>query len=409
MLKARDFWPHTVFVDDEAKEDKLTKRVLQRLSGVNVVNAGDGRDPISELNLIPTVGNDADPTVKFSAGKRVLQLTRYKGTWLKACPGTSQHVCCNLWVVNPGEGCPLDCTYCYLQSYLKRNPTLKIYTNPEDMIEAIRSRAVAEPGRLFRVGTGEVIDSLVWDELTDLSTELVPFFGSQPNLMLELKSKFSYVDNLVSLKNEHQGKTVVSWSVNAEPITNNDEAFTSSLNERLEAAAKVVEAGYRVGFHFDPVVHFDGWQDAYRDAVCKVLAAVDTSRIAWISVSTLRYKREMQRTMQDRFPESKIPHGEQFLAKDGKLRYVQPLRFALVNFVWKEIKSAAPNVPAYMCMESSAAWRYISGGSPVAGSELVEIFTRRGRLSNGETGAASSNSLGSFDSTTERKVVEQTI
>lgn len=35
-----------------------------------------------------------------------------------------------------------------------------------------------------------------------------------------------------------------------------------------------------------------------------------------------------------------------------------------------------------MCMESSAAWRNIAGvGSPAAGSELVEIFSRRLNMS----------------------------
>src|SRR5690606_30075610 len=97
-------------------------------------------------------------------------------------------------------------------------------------------------------------------------------------------------------------------------------------------------------------------------------------------VSTLRYKREMQKTMMERFPDSKVPFGEQFLAKDGKLRYVQPIRLKMMNFVWKEIKSYSTSIPTYMCMESSAAWRKVAGGSPVAGSELVEIFSRKKRL-----------------------------
>ena len=111
-----------------------------------------------------------------------------------------------------------------------------------------------------------------------------------PNLVLELKSKDSYVENLLDLKHEHCGKTVVSWSVNAKRVCENDEAHTASLDERIEAAGKVAEAGYRVGFHFDPLIHFKGWEDEYSDTVKKIFAGVPVRSIAWISISSLRYK-----------------------------------------------------------------------------------------------------------------------
>jgi hypothetical protein len=52
----------------------------------------------------------------------------------------------------------------------------------------------------------------------------------------------------------------------------------------------------------------------------------------------------------------------------------------MLNFVWRELKAIREELPVYMCMESSAAWRTVSGGNPLAGSELVEVFSRRGRL-----------------------------
>ena len=373
-IKQREFWPETVYVSPESADDDMTKRILSRLGKVNTIHSVESGDP-----LRAKIDSISESQI-FTEGKRLLQLSRYKGEWLKSCPGTSQHVCCNLWIVNPGEGCPLDCTYCYLQSYLKRNPTLKIYTNVADMLQAIENKAQENPGRLFRIGTGEVFDSLVWDELTELSAELVPLFARVPNLVLELKSKFDYVDNLLALKDKHNGKTVVSWSVNAKSVTENDEAFTASLERRIVAAEKVVDAGYRVGFHFDPVIHFEGWQDEYRDTIQRIFSRIAPAKVAWVSVSTLRYKGEMQQIMQERFPRSKIPFGEQFLAKDRKLRYLQPIRFQLIDFIWKELKAIDSQMPTYMCMESAAAWHNIAQTTPTAGSELVEIFSRKGRV-----------------------------
>lgn len=359
----RDFWPDTIYLTEESKDTTLTKRILDRLpSDTTVIDLAD----------------DKDPSKSFNQGKKSLILKPYKGSWLKSCPGTQEHVCCNLWIVNPGEGCPMDCTYCYLQSYLKRNPSLKLYTNTDEMIAAIEEQADKHPERLFRVGTGELIDSLVWDDLTDLSKELVPFFASKENLVLELKTKSDIVDNLLEL--DHKGKTVVSWSVNAKTVSQNDEAETASLEKRIEAAQKVAEAGYRVGLHFDPLIYFDGWEDEYSEAIKYIFSKLSVVDVAWVSVSTLRYKKEMQNIMIERFPESQIPYGEQFMGVDNKRRYIQPIRAKMTNFVWKELKSIDEEMPVYMCMESSAMWKMVTGGAPVRDSELREVFSKSGRL-----------------------------
>ncbi|MDD2942963.1 MAG: radical SAM protein [bacterium] len=369
--------PEIVYVSESAREDSMTSRVLTRLPEVDVRYIPDGSDPLAEKTAGTDFSRDSE---RFSAGKRRLMLTRYQGSWMRACPGTSQHVCCNLWTINPGEGCPFDCSYCYLQSYLLRNPTLKLYVNTADMMNEVEQRISSDRSRLFRITTGEVVDSLVWDNLTDSSYDLVPFFARQDNAILELKTKSNHIDNLLRLKNEHRGHTVISWSVNAESICRTDEVHTASLDERIEAASQVVEAGYRVGFHFDPVVHFPGWEDEYSASVRKIFDRIAVGNVAWVSVASLRYAPQMQEIMRERFPHSDLPYGEQFLAKDNKLRYIQPLRFKVIDFVWKQLKSVSPAMPVYMCMESPAAWRNIAGGPPVAGSELQEVFSRAGRL-----------------------------
>lgn len=376
-LLDRPIWPKRIYVTEDAAQDPLTKRVLSRLPDREVVKLSERKDPISELKHHQPGLSESE---RFTQGKRELLLTRHRGGWLEHCPGTSEHVCCNLWTVNPGEGCPLDCTYCYLQSYLRRNPTMKLFTNTWEMFDEIEKQALSSPSRLFRVCTGEVMDSLVWDELTDFTCELVPFFARIPNLMLELKSKFASIQNLLDMRDVHQGKTVVSWSVNAPHVSAKDEAFTATLDERIEAAGKVVEAGYRVGFHFDPVVQIPNFEDGYRDTINKIFSVVDPTRVAWISISTLRYRREMQRIMTERFPESQIPFGEQLLAKDDKMRYAQPIRFRMIRFIWDQLRAINSEMPIYMCMESSAAWKEFYGGAPAAGSELVEVFSKRGRL-----------------------------
>ncbi len=374
MRSKNSIYPRLIFVDEASIKDEITQRVLGALPDAEVRYVSDVKDPIL------TYSDAASEHEKFTDGKRVLFLTRHKGSWLKSCPGTSSHVCCNLFIVNPGEGCPLDCTYCYLQSYLKKNPTLKLYTNTSDLFKELEELFIASPNRLFRVGTGELIDSLVWDDLTASSIDFISFFSKFKNAVLEFKTKDNGVSNILKAKDINAGNIVVSWSVNAKTVTTLDEKNTASLDERLEAARDVAEAGYRVGFHFDPVVHFNGWESEYTETINKVFKSVPKEKLAWVSISTLRYKPELQTMMKHRFPESKLPFGEQLLSEDSKLRYIQPIRFKLTRFIWDKIKEKDADVPVYMCMETSAAWREIAGGAPAAGSELREIFSRNVKL-----------------------------
>jgi spore photoproduct lyase len=105
----------------------------------------------------------------------------------------------------------MDCSYCVLQGYLN-NPFLTLYTNWDDLLQEIDAFASVNSQPFLRFGTGELSDSLALDSIFPISRVLVPFFGKQKNGILELKTKSAEVDHLLHL--DHQGKTVISWSLN---------------------------------------------------------------------------------------------------------------------------------------------------------------------------------------------------
>ena len=91
---------------------------------------------------------------------------------------------------------------------------------------------------------------------------------------------------------------VVSWSVNSAKITNEVEHFTPDLTARLQAACEVARAGYRLGFHFDPVVIYDGYEPDYARTVEQMADTLPADKIAWISVGTLRFSRELKKQIE---------------------------------------------------------------------------------------------------------------
>src|SRR5688572_16481994 len=125
----------------------------------------------------------------FAAAKKRLYLAKHKGEFLKKCPGSDGQVCCNYFVINFASNCPMDCSYCYLQEYLAHNPTLKVFTNVDDLLTEADELLGKHRRYFFRIGTGEITDSLVLDPYIGFTREVLPFFAEQPNALLELKTK----------------------------------------------------------------------------------------------------------------------------------------------------------------------------------------------------------------------------
>jgi DNA repair photolyase len=304
----------------------------------------------------------------FGAAKRTLFLTRHKGDFFKKCPGSEGQVCCNYFVINFASNCPMDCSYCYLQEYLADNASLKVFSNVEDLIQEADRTLARHRGVFFRIGTGEITDSLALEPYTGMVGELIPYFAAQPNVLLELKTKSDCVDSLLDL--DPQGRVVVAWSMNPQPVIDRDEHGTASLSARLAAARRCQDAGYRLGFHFDPMIEYPGWESDYESMLEQTFATVDWRKLSWLSLGVLRQTPGLKRTMRARFPGSLLLTGEQVLCPDGKWRYFQPLRVEMYRKMTRWIRRAAPTVKIYLCMESREVWEQVFGFSPSCEKEL---------------------------------------
>ena len=357
--------PERVVVQDEAWHDPLTHEVLQRLSGVPTYTVQDVDTLLPELRA----GSDFRTTAI-----RTLILTRNRGSFMKECPGAGAEICCNYVVINFALNCHLECTYCVLQAFLN-NPALTVYTNVEDLMSEVEAKVRRFPERTFRIGTGETADSLALDDLTFYSRRLIPFFGSLPNAVLELKTKTAQIANLRDV--DHGGHTIVSWSLNPGRVIRSEELKTASLVERLSAARRCQGWGYRVGFHFDPLIYYPGWEREYEEVVRELFRHVDPDGVCWISLGCLRFTPHLKDIVRERFPRSRIPYGEFVPGNHGKLRYFRPIRDEMYAKMRAWIGEYAPRVFVYLCMENRAVWERSFGQAPASSRALAEIMDAR--------------------------------
>lgn len=305
---------------------------------------------------------DDEFVYNLTRGKKQLFLCENRGQFYKPCPGTREYQCCDYQVLHTGSNCPIDCVYCILQAYLNA-PWVTSYVNIDKLFLELTDGLGENSDAFFRIGTGEFTDSLALDNITKLSEKLVPYFADTTNAVLELKTKSAVIENLRSL--QHNGRTVVAWSLNSPEIMQKQELRAANLEERLTAAKQCAEWGYSLAFHFDPIVDYPGWEKGYLETINALYRLVPAKSIAWISLGALRYLPRLKDIGIQRFPGSRMYHNEFIVGLDGKSRYFRPRRTEMYKYIYGALKEKAdPRTCIYFCMESDEIWKDVMGFAP---------------------------------------------
>ncbi|MDD5758617.1 MAG: DNA photolyase [Desulfobulbaceae bacterium] len=354
-----------IFVEQGVADLPYTQEILKRAATI----------PVEIINGHYVPGLDANQYPRnLTKGKQNLLLCRNLGHFFKPCPATREYRCCDYQVINIGLNCPMDCVYCILQAYLN-NPWLSFFVNVDDLLRELEAAFAKNPDRFWRIGTGEFTDSMALDQLTGLSQVLVPFIGRQSRAVLELKTKSAAIANLQGL--DHQDRTIVAWSLNSQPIMREEELRTATLDERLQAAAQCAAWGYRLAFHFDPIIDHPGWQEGYATTIKELFRQVPSDKIAWISLGALRFLPPLKQIANSRFPKSRFFSEEFIVGLDGKHRYFRSRRVDLYQHLYRLLKPLAdPKTCIYLCMESDEIWREVMGFAPEDHGSLAVMLER---------------------------------
>jgi len=356
------YQPSQIFVEKSIISHPVTKRILRKLPQLTPQTIDDLSNFL--LENIPSQQN-------IKPHNKPLVLALQKSEFFKKCPGTQKHICCGYQVLNLVNNCEINCSYCILQGYLN-SPYIIIYVNIEDMFSELKNEFHNNPDKKYRIGTGEFADSLSTDLLTDYSTQLVSFFKNYKNVVFELKSKTTLIDSFIN--EQHNGRTICAWSLNTIKISKSEESLAPSIEKRLIAAGKCQQAGFKLAFHFDPMIYYDGWENDYKFVVTKMLETINPKNIIWISLGALRYPPHLDSIIRENHPHSKIVYGELFPGIDGKMRYFKPLRIKMFSKMYQWIKDIAPDVFVYLCMESSEVWQKSFGWTPKTSYGLKKIM-----------------------------------
>ncbi len=274
---------------------------------------------------------------------------------LGACPVASDKTrCCNLLTLDAVESCGFDCSYCSIQSFYHGN-RVTFDSNFADNL----SRMKLDQDKTYHIGTGQSSDSLMWGNKHNLIDGLVRFAQANPNVILELKTKSTNINYLSKIKIPRN--IICTWSLNTQPIIDNEEHHTASLQSRLEAARKIADRGAIVGFHLHPIVHYAGWSNDYSMLYKQIQNMFIPSEVAMVSLGTLTFIKPVIKKIRARNFHSKILKMP-LVEAAGKLSYPPDIKLKLFNHAYTSFsKHWREDVFFYLCMEDNALWEPVFG------------------------------------------------
>lgn len=121
----------------------------------------------------------------------------------------------------------------------------------------------------------------------------------------------------------------------------------------------LVNHGYKIAIHFDPIIYIDNWESEYKSLVDKIFQYIKPEDIMWFSLGTFRYTSELKSMIQYNYYNSVILSEEFMECKDKKFRYFRLIRENIYRTMVQYLNKYSNNIPLYLCMESPEVWQKV--------------------------------------------------
>jgi spore photoproduct lyase len=257
-------------------------------------------------------------------------------------------VCPHFLELKWAYGCPYDCSWCYLKGTFRfrpngKEPVIKDY----EKIELHTRRFLEEVKTPEVLNTGEIADSLMSENAgSPFSKFIIPMFETQGLHRVLFLTKSINIKNLLEIDPHNQA--IISFSLNAIPVSKMWEKKAPPVLKRIEAAKKVYETGYEVRLRIDPMVPVDGWVEYYLQLVDLIFENLIPERI------TLGSLRGLQSTINGCSDKSWVKYLRESSNWGKKIDF--QTRFKMYSTMIEHLKLKYNYNNVALCKETIAMW-----------------------------------------------------
>nr|WP_304941677.1 spore photoproduct lyase [Vallitalea guaymasensis] len=303
------FMPKRVLIEKDALNYPLGEKLYKEFQDKDI-----------ELIMLETTRTKGIPGTtkveKYSHGKNTLVVGVKKSLTFQTCKPSAHY---QLPLVT---GCMGQCEYCYLNTQLGDKPYTRIYVNLDEILDRAKKYMNERNGEVTIFEGAATSDPLPVEPYTHALNKTIEFFAKEELGRFRFVTKFTNVEDIVGAK--HNGHTTVRFSINTDKVIKSYEHRTPSMRNRIEAAYKVLNADYPIGFIIAPVFVYDGWKEEYkmliRDLNNKL--AVDKHKNISFEIISHRYTTKAKNRINEIFPETSLPMtDEERTFKYGQFGY----------------------------------------------------------------------------------------
>ncbi len=245
----RLFIPDQVYIDPKSLEYDTGRFIKEKLEKLNI--------PIIETKRVSIEGKT--PSENYAKAKKTIYLTVSKEKKLRRCKPSADYQ------FALSSSCPGNCEYCYLQTTQGEKPFMKIFVNVDEILQIIEEHIDNNLPNITTFECGSITDPVALEHLTGSLKRCIEFFADSQNGRLRVITKFDNVDSFLDIN--HNNHTKFRFSINTRYIIKKFEHSTASFEERIEAARKVANRGYPIGFIIAPIMIYENWKDEYKELI----------------------------------------------------------------------------------------------------------------------------------------------
>ncbi|MDF2473528.1 MAG: Spore photoproduct lyase [Anaerocolumna sp.] len=316
------------------------KGTLEYETGNEILTLFKGRDNIEIINLsnnnIKQHIPGEDLPSQYKEGKRTLVVGIKKNSKFQTCKPSAHY---QLPLVS---GCMGQCQYCYLNTMLGDKPFVKVYVNTEDILKQAGKYIEERLPDITIFEGAATSDPVPVEPYTHALQKAITFFGANPNARFRFVTKYTDIDSLLDL--EHEGHTEIRFSINTLSVIKQYEYSTASLNKRIEASIKAVQAGYPMGYIIAPVFIYPNWKEEYHELLMDIKKKLpgDLKYPVTFEIISHRYTSIAKNRILEIFPESELPMNDE----ERKFKYGQ---FGYGKYVYP--KESLANIKGFFMNE----------------------------------------------------------
>jgi spore photoproduct lyase len=358
--------PSEIIIDQRVKDDPVTRSIIEKCQSVPIRYVSNAKSKtIVEASCV-LASSGSTMLNKIIAGKKVLFVAPASDSRVDTKTKEDDRIVCPAYdqLKYASNGCFYQCDWCYLKITHRANqPYITVYADYDRIIRKLEKRISDSTGPIM-FSSGDLADSLALEHLTGAARKFIPWFGKTDKGYLFMLTKSDNVDEILDLN--HNGHTIIAWSINNDRVSRKFEIGAPPFLRRLIAAKKVQRVGYPVRLRLDPIVPINGWQKDYAQTVKNIFDIIQPDRI---TLGTLRFEPEFYKLRKNIFAEGsdlpkileemrpmfetkRMSNGKESV---GKYSYTEEKRLEIYSLIIGEIRKYS-DCPIALCKESARVW-----------------------------------------------------